>query len=191
MKTFLMCVAAAVGLWGAGCARPAAPSAPNTFRWTPIEATNVYGQLSTALWAPETTIRRGSVLTLVAMVKSHAGGDIVIPKDVLGSLALEVEIDGVLQQPLNTFEYRCGLHEHNWTMKPGDVLSRQIPLFTGSADKRMWDFEDVHRPPIPEDTVMVGVYAGQASDVVVRLGLMDSTNRLAAGTSEIRIRVTP
>jgi len=156
-----------------------------------VVADNVLSNLSTALWASDVKIQRSSIATLTVLVKNHTGRPLLIPKDLFGCFGLQAKLDGVEQPPF-AFDYWCGEHPHEWVMKSGDILSRQIPVFTGNASERLRDLDTLHPLPMPVETVLVGVYAEQARDIRVRLRLMASTNQLAAtGGSEIRFTVTP
>ena len=178
----------------AGCTgdREPAQSRPSSgeLKWVPVRFEGVYGSLSTAIWAPSDRIRRGSIFNAVLMVRNDSEKDLQVPQDILGRFALEVELDGEVQRPLNTFEYRGVTDGPDWTLRPGDVLMRPLPIFTGDADKRFRTLEGLDSLPMDEDVILVGVHAGNAADVKVRLGLMTSTNSLAAGTSQARFHVS-
>jgi hypothetical protein len=162
---------------------------PESVVWTPLQADNVLSNLSTAIWTPVTEIKRGDIIFLSVMVKNHSGHEVTIPKDVFGRLGLQAKVDGVWQ-PASAFDYRCDSHTHNWTMTPGDVLMRPIPVFTGIGCERLKSFDNIHPLPMPIESVLAGVYGEEARRIVVRLGAMASTNLSALGCSEVRFTVT-
>jgi len=176
---------------GCGTGRRCSDAGEPIVSWDTLASPAQFAGLSVGLSAPAGRVRRGSLFAISVLVRNDGDAPLQIPQDIMGRLGIVAEMDGAVEAPVR-FDYCCPTHNHIWTLMPGDTVQRLIPLFTGDAEERLKRFENIHGIPLPVAAELVGIRAGGATNVRLRLvPIGDGGTAPADGGPVIALRVEP